>query len=492
MNNIRVRFAPSPTGFLHIGGARTALFNWLFARHHNGTFILRIEDTDEIRSTPESVEAILQSLLWLGIDWDEGPEINSTIYRPPSAASKSSYGPYFQMQRLEIYKKYAEQLVSEGKAYHCYCSPEELNAMREQQRLKKLPPKYDGRCREKSRKIKSERQAAIRFKMPQEGIVKFNDIIRGELEFENELLDDFVLLKASGVPTYNFACTIDDKLMEITHVIRGDDHISNTPRQIHLYNAFGWELPKFAHLSMILGPDGRRLSKRHGHTSVLEYRDNGYLADAVFNYLALLGWSTTDSQQLFRKEELIEKFSLERCSKSPAIFDMKKLQWLNMEYLKKLSPLQIFDMSKQYIINAGLPTENKEFITKIIEIEKEKIKLLTDVPDLIDFFLIKNVKYDKDAVDKILKDPDVFELLAKIKIILTTTEIWTKENLEKIVREFCQSNKLKTSRVFHPIRVAVSGRMEGPGLFDTLELLGKEKVISRITKFTKLDSKMIR
>lgn len=494
-SKIRVRFAPSPTGYLHIGGARTALFNWLFAKKHKGTFILRIEDTDEARSTAESVGVIIESMKWLGLDWDEGPITIDAGYRTQDANDilqpatcilhRGSYGPYFQMQRLDIYKKYAEQLISEGKAYYCYCTPEELKAMREEQQLKKLPPKYDGRCRNvgERRKERGER-AVIRFKMPDEGCVRFNDIIRGELEFENKLLDDFVILKASGVPTYNFACTVDDYLMEISHVIRGDDHLSNTPRQIHLYRAFGWTLPSFAHLSMILGPDGSRLSKRHGHTSVLEYKNDGYLPDAMINYLALLGWSTVDSQQLFEKDELIEKFSLEKCSKSPAVFDIAKLQWVNMEHIKKLSPQKLFEISKPFIEKSGLPFKD-ETILKIISVEKEKIKLLSDIPNIIDFFVLKDVKYNEEDFRKIFKDPAAFTLLNEILKIFERTTDYSKEHLEKIVREFCEAKNIKTSKIFHPIRVAVSGRMCGPGLFDLLELLGKEKVIERIDRFLK-------
>ncbi len=535
MNKIRVRFAPSPTGYLHIGGARTALFNWLFAKKNGGAFILRIEDTDEARSTDESIRAIIESMQWLGLNWDEGPKIEDRGQRtevrgqgtevrgqrtevrgqktgdrekthPPPLISQlsslnshlspltshpstlnsqlGSYGPYFQMERLDIYKKYAKQLISNGKAYYCYCTPEELKTMREEQQSKKLPPKYDGRCRNRGVRTDGGGQnAVIRFKMPREGKIAFDDIVRGHLEFENTLLDDFVILKASGVPTYNFACTIDDKLMEISHVIRGDDHLSNTPRQIHLYNALNWELPQFAHLSMILGPDGSRLSKRHGHTSVLEYKNDGYLNVALINYLALLGWSTSDSQQIFELDELLNKFSLEKCSKSPAIFDIQKLQWLNMEYLKKLSAEEIYKKSIPFITNAALPMDNPGLIIKILRTEKEKIKLLSDVPNIIDFFVLNDVKYESSALEKVLKDENADKILRDLLPIFENCNDFSKVLLEKSVRNFCELNGIKTSRAFHPVRVAVSGRMYGPGLFDLLELLGKQKVVERIAKF---------
>src|SRR5882672_10572858 len=344
--SIRVRFAPSPTGYLHIGGARTALFNWLFARHNQGVFILRIEDTDELRSTEESVSGILDSMKWLGLDWDEGPT-------PDGRGVKGDYGPYFQMQRLEKYQAACDELVKKGLAYPCYCTAEEVEKMRELALLAKRPPKYDGRCRN----LTSEQRAAseqagkkksIRFKTPQTGNTRFVDLVRGGLDFENALLEDFVILKTSGVPTYNFACVVDDHHMAISHVIRGDDHLSNTPRQILVYEALGWKPPEFGHLAMILGSDGSRLSKRHGATSVTDYRDSGYLPEVMLNYLALLGWGTEDSQQIFTQQEMVDKFSLERCSKSPAAFDPAKLLWMNGEYIRKTPVPQLAAMAKPF------------------------------------------------------------------------------------------------------------------------------------------------
>jgi glutamyl-tRNA synthetase len=375
--NVRARFAPSPTGYLHIGGARTALFNWLFARGLKGTFILRIEDTDEARSTEESVGAIIESMKWLGLEWDEGP----------GKDNPAQYEPYYQMQAKDqgVYQKYVDQLLSEGKAYRCYCTPEELDEMRKKAMAEKKPPRYDGRCchlsmEERQQKEAQGRRAVIRFKRPIDQTVKLHDLIAGDVQFDPTLLDDFVIMKASGVPTYNFACVIDDHRMDITHVIRGNDHLSNTPRQVQLYEAFGWTPPVFAHLSMILGPDGARLSKRHGHTSVLEYRNEGYLPYALINYLALLGWSTEDSQQLFEKQELIQKFSIDRTSNSPATFDPQKLVWMNGEYIRKMDAVELTRTFLQWVEVTGQQDRikgwDRELIEKTITLEHDKIKLL--------------------------------------------------------------------------------------------------------------------
>jgi len=487
---IRVRFAPSPTGYLHIGGARTALFNWLFARHNRGKFILRIEDTDEVRSTIESVKAIVDSLSWLGLNWDEGPEIVADIKGNLSFQSRGEFGPYFQMERQKqgIYQEFAQKLIDSGWAYYCYCRPEELQAKRELAMKNKIPPKYDGTCRTLTEEQIGEKRAAgikpvLRFKMPRQGQIEFTDIIRGTLQFENALLDDFVLLKASGVPTYNFACVIDDYLMKISHVIRGDDHLSNTPRQVHLYQALNLAMPRFAHLSMILGPDGARLSKRHGHTSVLEYVRDGYLPEALLNYLALLGWSTEDSQQIFSEKELVEKFSLERCGKSPAIFDGQKLLWMNAEYIRQKSPSELTRLFRNWVRDQNPGTEIDNWDEKKLEMaiaaEQEKIKLLRDIPGLVDFFFANKIEYNEEA-KKILKGDGVNLILQELTGIFKTLPEFSAANLEKVVRQYCAEKKYKTGQVFHPLRAAVSGRTKGPHLFVMLEILGKNKVIESL------------
>ncbi|MDD3923345.1 MAG: glutamate--tRNA ligase [Endomicrobiaceae bacterium] len=481
--NIRVRFAPSPTGDLHIGGVRTALFNWLYAKKEKGTFILRIEDTDEARSTDQSTSIIIDALNWLQLNWQEGP-----------GNELPEYAPYYQMKRKElgIYQKYIDILIEKGFAYKCYCTPEEVEKMRQQALLSKLPPKYNGHCanlteEEKQQKEKEGRTAVIRFKMPKEGNIEFNDIVRGHVSFDNSLLDDFVLMKANGVPTYNFACVVDDYLMKITHVVRGDDHISNTPRQLNIFKALGWAMPQFAHLSMILGSDGARLSKRHGHTSVLEYRREGYLREALINYLALLGWSTSDSQQLFEHDELIEKFSLDRCNSSPATFDLTKLLWMNGEYIRKKSVDEIYDLFMDWIKftkqESIIENWDKTLLKKAIELEHEKIKLIKDIPALVEFFF-KELEFDETAVNKVFLSEKTRD---SAKIVLTETlnrlpkeELFTPESLEQFARNLAVEKEIKTGQVFHPIRVAVSGRTQGPSLFHMMEVMGKDEVLNRI------------
>ena len=481
-NEIRVRFAPSPTGDLHIGGVRTALFNWLFAANKKGKFILRIEDTDEARSTDESVKVILDAMKWLGLNWDEGPG-NELL----------KYAPYCQMKRKElgIYQKYADELVEKGLAYPCYCTAEEVDEMRKIAQANKLPPKYDGRCacltkEQRKEKEAQARTAVIRFKMPKDGLTVLNDLIRGRVEFDNSLLDDFVLLKASGVPTYNFACVIDDCLMEITHILRGDDHISNTPRQMNIYNALGWKMPEFAHMAMILGPDGARLSKRHGHTSVLEYRREGYLPEAVINYLALLGWSTEDSQQIFTIAELKEKFSVERCGTSPSTFDPVKLLWLNGEKIRSRSMDEIYDLFMdwlKYTNNESLIEGwDKDLLKKAMTLEHDKIKLLKDIPSLVDFFFVKEVVYNEEAVKKVFeKSKDTAGLVLKESAQrLSSQTDFSADALEKYARDLAEEKGIGTGKVFHPIRVAISGRTQGPSLFHMMEVMGKDEVVRRI------------
>ncbi len=478
MKNVRVRFAPSPTGYLHLGGARTALFNWLFARHHKGSFILRIEDTDSQRSTDEALEVIIKGLRWLGLDWDEGPE------------KEGEYGPYFQAQRTEVHRKYADRLVREGKAYFCYCSPEELESMRKKAREEGKPPKYNGRCRDQSDEQRKEyeeqgRKPVLRFRTRQEGTTKINDLIHGELSFENSLLDDFIILKSTGTATYNFAVVTDDIEMKITHVIRGDDHISNTPRQILLYEALGSTLPEFAHIPMIFGSDRAKLSKRHGAVAVTEYMKEGYLREAMVNYLALLGWSTTDSQQIFELDDLINKFTLKGCSKSASVFDFKKLEWLNGEYVRKMNIDELTEKAMPFILDANLNVEDKEKLRKAVSLEQEKIKLLKDIPGLIDFMLKDDIGYTDKAVAKVLKKEGSREVLSDIMEKINGMDDFSEKELEEMVREYCRRKDLKTGKVFHPLRAAVSGRTTGPGLFVMLEFIGKERVLKRIEESMK-------
>ncbi len=488
---VRVRFAPSPTGFLHVGGARTALYNWLFARHHKGTFILRIEDTDEARSTEESMNAILTGLRWLGLDWDEGPGTLGAL------KSKGEHGPYFQMERGDIYRKYLDHLLKAGKAYPCFCTKEDLEEMRKRALLLKRPPKYDERCRKLSpeegqKRIQRGDPHVFRLARDREGSVQFDDVVKGHVKFEAELLDDFIVMKSSGIPTFMFAGAVDDHLMKITHVIRGDDHLSNTPRQLQVFDALGWkERPIYAHISMIHGPDGQRLSKRHGATSVEEFKRAGYLPEVMLNYLALLGWSTSDSQQIFSPanhfQELVEKFELERCQKSPAVFDMDKLRWMNGVYIRNLSKDDLLKRTWPYLVEAGLVREDaapafKDYVHRALMLEQEKLVVLSDAPGLIDFFLKDPVEFDPEAVEKVLKKEGSMSILEGILPAFEKTPALTAANTEKICRDFAEQKGLKTGQVFHPVRVAVSGRTKGPSLFHMLEVLGRERVAERIKR----------
>lgn len=477
---IRVRFAPSPTGHLHIGGLRTALFNYLFAKKEGGTFILRIEDTDEERSTQDSTKAIFDGLMWAGLTWDEGPM--------PDGREIGKHTPYYQAVRADngLYQKYIDQLIAEGKAYKCYCAPEELEEMRAQAHANHLPPRYPGKCRNLTKEQQAELEAqgkkyVVRFKMPTEGETVFNDLIRGEVSFANKDLYDLVIQKTSGYPTYNFACVIDDHLMEMTHVIRGDDHISNTPCQIRMYEALGWKAPIMAHLSMIHGPDGTKLSKRHGDTSVIEYKKQGFLPQALINYLALLGWSTADSQQLFAPGELEQKFDIKGCQKSPAVFDTVKLMWMNGDYIRQMSKEQLFKEAKPFIEEAGVAKGvSDEVLTNIVALEQEKYKTLKEIPDLISFFFTDEVKYDEEAINKVFKAETAKKALEVMIEKYSALQDFNEQAIEAITRAAAKENGLKAGQVFHPVRVAVSGRTNGPTLFKMLEYMGKDMVLKRM------------
>lgn len=487
MDKVRVRFAPSPTGYLHIGGARTALFNWLYARHFNGDFILRIEDTDLERSTEEAIHAIIEAMGWLGLTWDEGP--------------------FRQMDRLERYQEEADRLIAMGRAYRCYCTPEELEERRKAAIERKEAPKYDRRCltlpEEQCRAYEAEgRKPVIRFYSPDEGETVINDLVKGKVVFENVNLDDFIMVRADGIPTYNFAVVIDDHDMTITHVIRGDDHLSNTPRQVLVYQALGYDVPEFAHLPMILGPDKTRLSKRHGATAVEAYRDDGYLPQALTNYLALLGWGYED-QTIFALDELIQKFNLESVGKSPAVFDPAKLEWMNGVYIRELSLDELAEMIKQFLVNAGLiPAEgieqpeditymqkaergldlskyNNAWYKRLAEITQERLTKLSEIVELTEFFFHR-VQYQPEAVEKVLKKEGVPEILQRSMETLSDSFDFYSDEIEKRLRALVEDMGLKAKLVFQPIRVAVTGRTISPPLFETIELLGRDEALERI------------
>ncbi len=470
---VRVRFAPAPTGYLHVGGARTALYNWLFARHHQGTFILRIEDTDQVRSTEKSVGGILDSLRWLGLDWDEGPEVGGDL------------GPYFQMQRLHFYRAAAERLLEEKKVYFCYCTPEELKERREAALARRETPGYDRRCRELSPRERATleaqgRKPALRFAMPLEGETVVHDLVRGDVHFANQQLDDLIIMRADGFPTYNFAVVVDDILMQISHVIRADEHLANTPRQIRIYEALGHPPPQFAHVSMILGLDRTKLSKRHGATSVSDHRDAGYLPEAMVNFLALLGWAYDDKRELFTPEELIEHFSLEKVNPAPSIFSDEKLEWMNGVYIRQLEPEELAKRLLPFLKEAGLEAD-METIRRLVPLIQERMKVLSAGVELVDFFFKEEIAYDPELL--MGKKMTAQESHAALKVTSERLErlpLFDEENLEKALRRLADDLSLTAGQLFGIIRIAVTGKKVAPPLFGTLAVLGRKRALWRI------------
>ena len=466
---VRVRFAPSPTGYPHLGNVRTALFNWVFARHNNGVFILRIEDTDVARLVEGATDVILESLRWLGLDWDEGP--------------------YFQSQRLELYREVADRLLKQESAYQCYCSTERLESMRQEQMKRKQPPGYDRNCRNLTREQRAAMEAkgiipVVRFKTPLEGQTPFNDLLHGQIVFENTTLDDFVLLKSDGYPTYHLANIVDDHLMEISHVLRADEWLSSTPRHVLLYQALGWQPPQFAHLPMILGPDRSKLSKRHGATAITEYREQGYLPEAMFNFLVLLGWALDDKTELLTREEIIKHFSLERISRTAAVFNKDKLDWMNGVYLRGLS-LEEFVQRAIPFLERDLPTEISRpldigYIRQFAPLVQERARTLAETPQLSEFFFIDKLEYDSGLLLSKIDKAEAIKSLQASVASMDSLKDWNAASLEAVFRPLAEELKLKTSVFFGLLRVAVTGRTAAPPLFQTMEVLGKERCLKRL------------
>ena len=479
MSEVRVRFAPSPTGYLHIGGARTALFNWLFAHKMGGKLILRIEDTDTERLKEDSVSQILTSLKWLGINWDEGPEVGGDC------------GPYYQSERLDIYKKYAEQLLAEGKAYYCFCTPADLEAQREKQRAAKQPFRYARTCRDLSKEEVEQRIAAgesysVRVKIPLEGTITVHDLIHGDVTFNMDQFDDFVIVKSNGMPTYNFAVVVDDHLMGMTHVLRAEEHLSNTPKQLLIYEALGWEPPKFGHMPMILAPDRSKLSKRHGATSVEEFRSQGYLAEAIVNYLTLLGWGPGNERELFTLNETVDLFELEQMSKKAAIYDTKKLTWMNGQYLSELPLEKILPEAKAFFIKDGLVTEDwftahEEYFAKLVDVVRVRVKTLQEVADASTYFFKDITEYDAKGVAKHFK-PESVAILEQCIAAIEADDVYDLATTEAAYNKIAADNDLSLGKVIHPTRLALTGRTVSPGMFDVMVLLGKEKTLNRLHK----------
>jgi len=512
MTQLRTRFAPSPTGDLHIGGARTALFNWLLARHAQGVFILRIEDTDVARSTQESIQVILDAMTWLGMDWDEGP--------------------FYQSQRISIYQEASEKLLEEGKAYRCYCTPEELETKREAALKAGIKPKYDRTCLHRTRLARSAkresspptRPSAIRFLSPDEGKTVVEDLIQGRVEFDNTELDDLIILRSDGLPTYNFSVVVDDATMGITHVIRGNDHLNNTPRQIQIYQALGYPIPQFGHVPMILGPDKKKLSKRHGAQSVMEYQKLGYLPQAVVNYLVRLGWSYGDQEE-FTREELIEKFSLEAVGRSAAAINPGKLDWLNAQYIKKIELEELVQRVRPFIETKGYSNVNPDLLRKAVRSLRERVKTLVEMADVSEFYFCEEITYDEKTAGKFLSRetiPIFSQVIASLSIGVNPTRGLTeeikklsesgltpdqiaekinpdkffddgsyptakesvlgREKAHQLIQQLAETRGEPLVKIAQPLRVALTGRTVSPPIDEVMEVVGKKEVIKRLEK----------
>jgi len=459
MTKVRTRFAPSPTGDLHIGGARTAIFNWLLARHTQGAFILRIEDTDVARSTQESIQVILDAMTWLGMDWDEGP--------------------FYQTQRISLYQEAAERLLKQGKAYRCYCTPEEVAEKREAALKAGVKPKYDRTCLSRKPPY-PDGPYAIRFLSPDEGKTGVEDLIQGHVQFDNTELDDLIILRSDGLPTYNFSVVVDDATMGITHVIRGNDHLNNTPRQIQIYQALDYPLPKFGHVSMILGPDKKKLSKRHGAQSVMEYKKMGYLPQAVVNYLVRLGWSYGDQEE-FTQEELIEKFSLKAVGRSPAAINPGKLDWLNAQYIKRTELGELVQRARPFMEAKGYSMTDLDLLRKAVLSLRERVKTLVEMAELSEFYFSEEIGYEEKAAEKFLKT-DAVPLFEQIIAALAKEGVFDKGSGHRLIQEMAEHREMPLVKIAQPIRVALTGKTVSPPIDEVMETLGRERVIQRLKR----------
>lgn len=458
MAAIVTRFPPSPTGYLHIGGARTAIFNWLYARRHGGKFILRIEDTDLVRSTEASVKAILDAMEWLELDWDEGP--------------------FYQTKRLDVYREYLGKLIAGGHAYYCDCDPEDLDRRRQAAMAAGGKPKYDGRCRDRG--LGPGPNRVVRFRCPQVGETVLNDLIKGPIVFNNSELDDLVLQKSDGIPTYNFAVVIDDVTMGVNLIIRGDDHVNNTPRQILIYQALGAPLPRFAHVPMILGEDRARLSKRHGATSVMVYKEMGFLPEALVNYLVRLGWSHGD-QEIFSRQEMIANFSLEHIGKAAGVFNPDKLLWLNAHYLKERDPAALVPLLRPFLEQRGYPERPDAYLARAIATLQPRSQTLVEMADAIRYYLVDQVDYDPAAAAKFLR-PETLPTIARMQAAVADLDPFDEARLEQAFRSVAEELGVKLGKIAQPVRVALTGVTASPGLFEVIDVLGRKTVLERLGK----------
>ena len=473
-NQVRVRFAPSPTGYLHVGGLRTALYNYLFAKHVGGKFILRIEDTDQSRKVEGAVENLIETLKWAGIDYDEGPDRDG------------GHGPYVQSQRLELYRTYAQDLINTDKAYHCFCTSERLQEIRQKQLAAKLSPWYDRHCRTVSledaeRRIASGEQYVIRMKIPLEGELSFDDVIRGKVTIAHQLIDDQVLIKSDGFPTYHLAVVVDDHRMGITHVIRGEEWLSSVPKHILLYRYFGWEVPVLAHLPLLLNPDKSKLSKRQGDVAVEDYRAKGYLKEAIVNFIAFLGWNPGDEREIFSLEQLVQEFTLERVGKSGAVFNIEKLNWLNQQHIKRTSNEELLQLIKPHLQSILFADGDDTYILKVVGLLKERLTFPKDFIEMSVYFFRDPESYDEAGLKKYC-GPETIGQLQLLADRLESLSEFSHRFVEAAVRELAEELRIKTTQLIHPTRLAISGRTIGPGLFEMMELLGKETVVRRLRR----------
>lgn len=485
MEEVRVRFAPSPTGYLHIGGLRTALYNYLFSQHNNGKFILRIEDTDQTRFVEGAIENLIDSLHWAGVKYDEGVFIEDG-----KIVQKGDYGPYIQSERLDIYRKYVDQLIESGHAYYCFCSKERLDSVREEQKIKGLIPKYDGFCRslsleEAKERIDNGEEYVVRLKLPPNKDIKFHDLVRGDISINTDDTDDQVLLKSDGYPTYHMAVVVDDHLMKITHIVRGEEWLPSTPKHVYLYEVFGWEKPTYVHLPTVLNKERKKLSKRHGDVSVDDFREKGYLPEGLINYLALVGWSPEDNEEILSMEDMIKKFTFERVSKTGGIFDKDKLNWVNGHYIRSESLERITDLAIPYLIESGLIDENfakdnREWLEILVDIVREGLDYMSEIVKKVEFMFDNKVKIEDDKALEMLKGEYTKTILDAMKTELDKVDEIDEELSNTLMKSIQKSTGVKGKNLFMPTRVALTGSVHGPEFTKIIYLLGKNNILDRI------------
>lgn len=483
----RLRFAPSPTGYVHIGGLRTALYNYLYAKQNEGTYLIRVEDTDQTRFVEGAIEGMINSMHWAGVIHDEGPFIEKDTH---SVIEKGEFGPYIQSHRLELYKKHSDQLISSGHAYHCFCTRERLEEVREKQKAEGHTPKYDGHCRYLSKAEVDEKLAeglphVVRLKLPEGRVIEFNDAIKGHIEVNTDDMDDQVLMKTDGFPTYHMAVVVDDHFMGITHVVRGDEWLISTPKHIYTYEAFGWEAPQFVHLPVILGQSKKKLSKREGDVSVEDFKRKGYLPEALINYIALVGWSPDDGEEIMDMQTLINKFSFDRVSKSSGVFDVEKLNWMNNQYIRNYDLDQLTTLSKSYFVESGFATESEfddNFVKykNIVDVLRERLNKLNEISDYFNLFNVNTIELEDEEAREMIEMPHVSEMLKCFSAKVSEIDEVTAEDVKRLLKEVQKETGHKGKNLFMPVRVALTGQVHGPDIAKVMEIIGSANTIKRI------------